>query len=201
MLSLFESAPRVVQSRGAPVMEPRPGMRRFCGGWHSLASQALAFSGCYVQFLSAQGQKPGSRSRGTRFCAPDVRSGFLSGVQKGTGAAAPEIFWVLLYLYKSTSPGGETSPRPNSRSARRRKLQMGGHMGPPLRFLKLLCVSARWGHRALHSCDDSKGQNFALLNYKLKFISPAGTGSYHLRSWKRSTAPPQRRCRAPPHSS
>ena len=35
----------------------------------------------------------------------------------GTGAEAPEIFWVLLYLYKSTSPGGETSLRPNFRPA------------------------------------------------------------------------------------
>ena len=42
-------------------------------------------------------------------------AGFFVGRPLGTGAEAPEIFWVLLYLYKSTSPGGEISLRPNFR--------------------------------------------------------------------------------------
>ena len=48
---------------------------------------------------------------------------FFVGRPLGAGAKAPEIFWVLLYLYKSTSPGGETSFRPNFRPARRRNPQ------------------------------------------------------------------------------
>ena len=39
-------------------------------------------------------------------------AGFFVGRPLGAGAEAPEIFWVLLYLYKSTSPGGETSLSP-----------------------------------------------------------------------------------------
>ena len=54
---------------------------------------------------------------------------------------------------KGTRPAGRNISRP----AHRRNIQVGGHMGPPLRFLKLPGVSARWGHRALHSCNDSKG--------------------------------------------
>ena len=40
------------------------------------------------------------------------KEGFFVGRPLGTGAEAPEIFGVLLYLYKITSPGGETSPSP-----------------------------------------------------------------------------------------
>ena len=40
------------------------------------------------------------------------KEGFFVGRPLGAGAEAPEIFWVLLYLYKSTSPDGETSLSP-----------------------------------------------------------------------------------------
>ena len=46
------------------------------------------------------------------------KEGFCVGRPLGAGAEAPEIFWVLLYLYKSTSPGGETSPSPSRPQAK-----------------------------------------------------------------------------------
>ena len=125
--------------KSCPYGAARWGHRALLGrrSWDSCPNsetQALSFGGCSLSLPDIQGQRPGRRRGGTRFCAPDVRNGFFSGVQMGSGAEAPEIFWVLLYLYKSTSPGGETTPRPNSRPARRRNIQAGGHR-PPLRIL------------------------------------------------------------------
>jgi len=52
-------------------------------------------------------RKAGQQNQG--ICAGREKDFFVEH-PLGTGAEAPEIFWVLLYLYKSTSPGGETSP-------------------------------------------------------------------------------------------
>ena len=55
-------------------------------------------------------RKEGQKNQG--MCA-GREAGFFVGRPLGAGAEAPEIFWVLLYLYKSTSPGGEISPSPS----------------------------------------------------------------------------------------
>ena len=97
----------------------RGGAARASTTAHNSETQAQKGSGGDVSFPDHSGPgRPGRRGSRVRFCAPDERNTFPVGHPVGSGAEAPEIFWVLLYLYKSTSPGGETSPSP--RPARRR---------------------------------------------------------------------------------
>ena len=73
----------------------------------------------------------------------------------GSGPAGPEIFWVLLYLYKSTSPGGEISPRPipvppagdmiRGRRPQGAALRAGRPEAAPLRSPMAACVQGAAG--------------------------------------------------------
>ena len=77
---------------------------------HSWETQAQKDSGGDVPFSGHPGPgRPGRRSSKVRFRAPDVRNTFPIGHPWVRGRS-PGDFWVLLYLYKSTSPGGEISP-------------------------------------------------------------------------------------------
>ena len=109
-----------VARRGRPV---RSGSESSCvqrGGAaqsgttpHSSETQALIFSGCLYSSLIHPGPKArmaGQQNQGMR---AGREEGFFVGRPLGAGAEAPEIFWVLLYLYKRTSPGGEISPSPS----------------------------------------------------------------------------------------
>ena len=99
----------------------RGGAARASTTAHNSETQAQKGSGGDVSFPDHSGPgRPGRRGSRVRFCAPDERNTFPVGHPVGSGAEAPEIFWVLLYLYKSTSPEGETSPI--SRPSRRRLL-------------------------------------------------------------------------------
>ena len=83
------------------------------------------------------------------------KAGFFVGRPLGTGAEAPEIFWVLLYLYKSTSPGGEISPRPipvppagdiiRGRRPQGAALRAGRPEAAPLRSPMAACVQGAAG--------------------------------------------------------
>ena len=106
-----------VASRGHPVgsatessFAQRGGRAQLGTTPHSSETQAPVFSGCLYSSLIHPGPKArmaGQQNQGMR---AGRKAGFFVGRPLGTGAEAPEIFWVLLYLYKSTSPGGEISP-------------------------------------------------------------------------------------------
>ena len=70
------------------------------------------FSGCLYSSLIHPGPKAWKEGQQNQGMRPGREADFFVGRPLGSGAEAPEIFWVLLYLYKSTSPGGETSPSP-----------------------------------------------------------------------------------------
>ena len=121
-----------VARRGRPVRAAaesgtaqRGGAARASTTAHNSETQAQKGSGGDVSFPDHSGPgRPGRRGSRVRFCAPDERNTFPVGHPVGSGAEAPEIFWVLLYLYKSTSPGGETFPI--LRPARKRYCPGGG---------------------------------------------------------------------------
>ena len=108
-----------VARRGRPVgratessFAQRGGAARPSTTPHNSETQAPIFSGClYSNSLRSgpKARKAGQQNQG--MCA-GREAGFFEGRPLGTGAEAPEIFWVLLYLYKSTSPGGEISQSP-----------------------------------------------------------------------------------------
>ena len=126
--NLFLEQLTAVARRGRPVRAAAESGTAQRGGAaepstteHNWETQAQKDSGGNVLFSGHAGPgRPGRRGNKVRSCAPDERNAFPVGHPMGSGAEAPEIFWVLLYLYKSTSPEGETSPI--SRPSRRRLL-------------------------------------------------------------------------------
>ena len=77
---------------------------------HNSETQVPIFSGCLYSNSLRSGPKARKAGQQNQGMGAGRKEGFFVGRPLGTGAEAPEIFWVLLYLYKSTSPGGETSP-------------------------------------------------------------------------------------------
>ena len=113
-----------VASRGRPVgratgssFTQRGGAAQSGTTPHSLETQALIFSGFLYSSLIHPGPKARKAEQQNQGMGAGSKEGFFAGRPLGAGAEAPEIFWVLLYLYKSTSPGGEISliPRPARR--------------------------------------------------------------------------------------
>ena len=109
-----------VASRGRPVGRATGSSFTQQGGAaqsgttpHSLETQALIFSGFLYSSLIHSGPKARKAGQQNRALCAGREAGFFVGRPLGSGPAGPEIFWVLLYLYKSTSPGGETSPSPS----------------------------------------------------------------------------------------
>ena len=115
--NLFPLRLTAVARRGRPMRgatESRSKQRGGAAGpstrLHSWETQAQKDSGGDVPFSGHPGPgRPGRRSSKVRFRAPDVRNTFPIGHPWVRGRS-PGDFWVLLYLYKSTSPGGEISP-------------------------------------------------------------------------------------------
>ena len=97
------NSPRESLGEGLRSQEPRPTIRKLrrrrtvAEAPHSLTTQGLGGP-------EGEAAKPG-------LCTPDVRQAFCRTPLGGRGRS-PGDFLVLLYLYKSTSPGGETSPSP-----------------------------------------------------------------------------------------
>jgi len=79
---------------------------------HSPETQALIFSSCSHPNSYYSGPKAQKERQQNRILRAGRKEYFPDRTLIGAGAEAPEIFWVLLYLYKSTSPGGETSLSP-----------------------------------------------------------------------------------------
>ena len=116
-----------VASRGRPVGRATESSFAQRGGAaqpritpHNSETQVPIFSGCLYSNSLRSGLKARMAGQQNQGMCAGREAGFFEGRPLGTGAEAPEIFWVLLYLYKSTSPGGETSFRPNFRPARGR---------------------------------------------------------------------------------
>ena len=92
-----------------PCAKPKP---------HNSETQAMTFSGCSHPNSYYSGPKARKEGQQNQGMGAGREAGFFVGRPLGAGAEAPEIFWVLLYLYKSTSPGGETSPSPSRPQAK-----------------------------------------------------------------------------------
>ena len=80
---------------------------------HNSGTQVPIFSGCLYSNSLRSGPKARKAGQQNQGMGAGRKEGFFVGRPLGTGAEAPEIFLVLLYLYKSTSPGGEISPSPS----------------------------------------------------------------------------------------
>ena len=109
----------VPYSRGRPVgsatessFAQRGGAAQSGTTPHNSEPQALTSGGCSYPNSFHSGPKARMERQQNRTLCAGREAGFFVGRPLGAGAEAPEIFWVLLYLYKSTSPGGETSPSP-----------------------------------------------------------------------------------------
>ena len=84
---------------------------------HNSEPQALTSGGCSYPNSFHSGPKARKKRQQNRILRAGRKEHFPNRTLLGSGPAGPEIFWVLLYLYNSTSPGGETSliPRPPRR--------------------------------------------------------------------------------------
>ena len=79
---------------------------------HNSETQALTFSSCSHPNSYYSGPKARKERQQNRILRAGRKEYFPNRTLIGSGPAGPEIFGVLLYLYKITSPGGETSPSP-----------------------------------------------------------------------------------------